>query len=67
MAGLPNLPKRMRLRPLPRPLSQPCPKCGDLLLERYGLMGKFVRCVNHPVCTYSTGGTFRPVRLTRKG
>lgn len=67
MAGSDNKLNRARLRPLPKPLPTPCPKCGDLLLERFGLLGKYVSCINHPKCTYTTGGKFRPVRLTRKG
>jgi len=56
-----------RVRPLPKPTGQICPKCGGLLLEHFGLLGQYVGCANYPKCGYTLSGTFRPVRLTRKG
>lgn len=55
------------MRPLPKPTGQVCPKCGGVLLERFGVLGKYIGCANYPKCAYTAGGTFRPVRLTRKG
>jgi ssDNA-binding Zn-finger/Zn-ribbon topoisomerase 1 len=59
--------QRARMRPLPKPTGQACPKCGGLLLERFGVLGKYTGCANYPTCSYTAGGTFRPVRLTKKG
>ena len=62
-----NLSQRARVRPLPKPTGQVCPKCGGPLLERFGVLGKYTGCANYPRCAYTAGGTFRPVRLTKKG
>jgi DNA topoisomerase-1 len=59
--------QRARMRPLPKPTGQVCPKCGGLLLERFGVLGKYIGCANYSTCSYTAGGTFRPVRLTKKG
>ena len=59
--------QRARVRPLPKSTGQTCPKCGGVLLERFGVLGKYVGCVNYPKCAFTAGGTFRPVRLTKKG
>jgi DNA topoisomerase-1 len=59
--------ERAHSRPLPKPTGQVCPKCGGALLERFGVLGKYIGCANYPKCVYAARGTFRPVRLTRKG
>ena len=57
---------KTRLRPLPKPTGGTCPKCGGVLLERFGVLGPYIGCANYPKCAYTPGGTFRPVMLTRK-
>jgi ssDNA-binding Zn-finger/Zn-ribbon topoisomerase 1 len=62
-----NQSQRARMRPLPKLTGQVCPKCGGPLLERFGVLGKYIGCTNYPTCSYTSGGTFRPIRLTKKG
>lgn len=31
-----------------------CPKCGGMLVERYGTYGRFWGCANYPGCRYTT-------------
>jgi len=33
-------------------LDEPCPKCGSILIARYGKYGKFYACVGYPKCKY---------------
>ncbi|MGQ9678745.1 MAG: type I DNA topoisomerase, partial [bacterium] len=37
---------------LTRELTERCPKCGTVLVERWGRFGKFVACANYPKCDY---------------
>lgn len=37
---------------LTRELEERCPKCGAVLMERWGRFGKFVACANYPDCGY---------------
>lgn len=34
---------------------EPCPRCGCLLVERYGPYGGFLGCSAYPECTYTRG------------
>lgn len=36
----------------PVKLGEPCPVCGNELVERIGRFGKFVSCSNYPTCKY---------------
>jgi DNA topoisomerase-1 len=54
-------------RPLPVPVGETCPQCGSGLVVRHGLFGWYIGCATYPRCGYIANGTFRPVRLKRRG
>src|SRR3989344_2312947 len=36
----------------PKELEEPCPKCGNKLIEREGSFGRFIACSTYPKCKF---------------
>src|SRR5881227_695938 len=45
--------KKMRNVKVGEETGEPCPDCGEPLLERWGRMGKFLGCSGYPECRYT--------------
>src|SRR5882672_9349236 len=45
--------KKMRNVKVGEETGEPCPDCGEPLLERWGRMGKFLGCSGYPDCRYT--------------
>ncbi len=46
---------------LTRELNESCPKCGAVLVERWGRFGKFISCSKYPECDYVKKGEEKPL------
>ncbi len=46
---------------LTRELNEHCPKCGSVLVERWGRFGKFISCAKYPECDYVKKNEEKPL------